>query len=600
MPMTSRHSFVIFIACFIAVATAVQVSALNIDGADKYAWGENIGWINFGTSEGDVDVTITGMDGYAWGENVGWINMSAVVISGSTVSGYAWGENMGWISMNCSNTSSCGTVDYGVSVDVATGVFSGYAWGENIGWISFNCSNTVSCGAVDYKVKTTASLVGASRNRPDSVAATTPEISPSPSAIPTESPTATLEASPLPSPTETIAPTPSESTSPTPIPTPTAFPTPAAPPPAVAPISPPSEGQPPAGGATGGGGSAPSVAQVISDAGALLDNFTQTIFGSISRVVAFSCVGSLGAVSCGATSVATVAVGAAVAAAAMQNEVTATTYSLLQVVGIRKRAKVWGVVYDSKTKRPVPLAKIELYDASDRVLETRFADRDGRYGFLTSPSSLHEQKLRVRVRVQKQGYKFPSAFSIVGTDYVVYDNIYRGEDIVLQGDSVVRFNIPVDPTALSRVSFGTLGRGLVGTLVERLLSLGFFVGLVAVPLNLWFAHTTQNIVIAILFFSMNGIRMFALHRPYGVTRDAMTGKPLPFALVTINDLQGNRQGFTVSDERGRFILSGEQGKDYQLEAYMPANTAPPRSVKRTVRGVRRWTTRAWITADVRI
>ena len=61
-----------------------------IDSTYKYAYGENIGWLNFGTTEGNVHVTDTALTGYVWGENVGWI------------------------SLNCSNTSFCGTVDYKV------------------------------------------------------------------------------------------------------------------------------------------------------------------------------------------------------------------------------------------------------------------------------------------------------------------------------------------------------------------------------------------------------------------------------------------------------------------------------------------------------
>jgi hypothetical protein len=38
---------------------------------------------------------------------------------------YAWGENIGWINFN------------GVKISPATGTFSGMAWGENIGWINF-------------------------------------------------------------------------------------------------------------------------------------------------------------------------------------------------------------------------------------------------------------------------------------------------------------------------------------------------------------------------------------------------------------------------------------------------------------------------------
>ena len=59
----------------------------------------------------------------------------AVSVSGP-VSGWAWSETIGWVSFSCTNDSSCGTSNYGVSVSAATGDFSGYAWSENIGWIN--------------------------------------------------------------------------------------------------------------------------------------------------------------------------------------------------------------------------------------------------------------------------------------------------------------------------------------------------------------------------------------------------------------------------------------------------------------------------------
>jgi len=102
----------------------------------KYAYGENVGWINFEPSLGSgVTVTDSAVEGYAWGENIGWINLSPANYGGvlndgtGNLSGYAWGENVGWI--NFAPTTS------GVTIDPATGVFSGYAWGENIGWINF-------------------------------------------------------------------------------------------------------------------------------------------------------------------------------------------------------------------------------------------------------------------------------------------------------------------------------------------------------------------------------------------------------------------------------------------------------------------------------
>lgn len=57
--------------------------------------------------------------------------------------GWAWSENIGWISFN--NISGGGSTDYGVSVDINTGVMSGAAWSENIGWISFNSDSLSGC-----------------------------------------------------------------------------------------------------------------------------------------------------------------------------------------------------------------------------------------------------------------------------------------------------------------------------------------------------------------------------------------------------------------------------------------------------------------------
>jgi len=45
----------------------------TVDSTYKYAWGENIGWLNFGTTEGNVHITDSALTGYAWAENIGWI-----------------------------------------------------------------------------------------------------------------------------------------------------------------------------------------------------------------------------------------------------------------------------------------------------------------------------------------------------------------------------------------------------------------------------------------------------------------------------------------------------------------------------------------------
>ncbi len=125
--------FSVVLLLFCNIGYAENIDPDNDDS--KYAYGENVGWINLEPSSGSgVTVTDSAVEGYAWGENIGWINLSptngGVDNDGNgNLSGYAWGENVGWI--NFAPTVS------GVTIDPSTGVFSGYAWGENIGWINF-------------------------------------------------------------------------------------------------------------------------------------------------------------------------------------------------------------------------------------------------------------------------------------------------------------------------------------------------------------------------------------------------------------------------------------------------------------------------------
>ncbi len=101
----------------------------------KYAWGENIGWVNFGTANGAVYVTDSGLSGYALSETVGWINLNNIENDGEgNLSGYAWGENIGWIKFNPTKG--------GVIIN-NSGEFTGSALGENIGWIIFDGDYTV-------------------------------------------------------------------------------------------------------------------------------------------------------------------------------------------------------------------------------------------------------------------------------------------------------------------------------------------------------------------------------------------------------------------------------------------------------------------------
>jgi hypothetical protein len=98
-----------------------SVSNGTIDGTYHYAWGENIGFVDFK----NITISDTSLSGSIYGENIGWIDLSTVTNNTSgTLGGYAWGENVGWTDFS---KASIGT----------DGVFTGGAYSENIGWITF-------------------------------------------------------------------------------------------------------------------------------------------------------------------------------------------------------------------------------------------------------------------------------------------------------------------------------------------------------------------------------------------------------------------------------------------------------------------------------
>jgi len=135
----------VIVFCLVAVA---QAATGNIDAVDKWAWGTNVGWINFNPTHGGVTVYSDHLEGYAWGENIGWIRLGTHTggsphTYGNTaadnygvnndgngnLSGYAWGTNVGWIRFNPTHSQ--------VTIGPASGSFDAYAWSENVGWIHF-------------------------------------------------------------------------------------------------------------------------------------------------------------------------------------------------------------------------------------------------------------------------------------------------------------------------------------------------------------------------------------------------------------------------------------------------------------------------------
>ncbi len=155
----SHREVIYTIGILIILTIGLKVAlAENIDPYEddsQYAYGENVGWLNFEPNEGPgVTVSATKLIGKVWGANIGWINLDPNDTDPNTgvrndgagrLSGFAWGENVGWINFNPKVPNDAN--DHGVTIE-KNGNFSGWAWGENIGWIHFQ-----SDGQFPYKVQ---------------------------------------------------------------------------------------------------------------------------------------------------------------------------------------------------------------------------------------------------------------------------------------------------------------------------------------------------------------------------------------------------------------------------------------------------------------
>jgi hypothetical protein len=147
--------------------TASSVQAFTtIDFNNRWAYGANIGWINWvGDTNNGAVISTNFCSGYIYAANVGWISLGngapancaqyendpadpasdfGVNNYNGSLYGYAYGANIGWVNFETNGLSM---------VDMNTGKLSGYVWSANCGWISlsnamaFVQTDSISSGA---------------------------------------------------------------------------------------------------------------------------------------------------------------------------------------------------------------------------------------------------------------------------------------------------------------------------------------------------------------------------------------------------------------------------------------------------------------------
>lgn len=156
-----------------------------------------------------------------------------------------------------------------------------------------------------------------------------------------------------------------------------------------------------------------------------------------------------------------------------------------------KRRRLWGIVYDARTKLPVELAVVRLFDQEHhKLLETRVTSQSGRYSFLAEPGEYY-------LEVTKEGYHFPSRIVTSNVDNE-YTNLYRGEMLKLgAGHSLIAPDIPVDSEA-GEVKKTAFFRGVIIPLADTIrLPLAVAVLIYALVFQFVIAPALNNTIYAV-------------------------------------------------------------------------------------------------------
>jgi hypothetical protein len=346
----------------------------------------------------------------------------------------------------------------------------------------------------------------------------------------------------------------------------------------VPPVEPPAISPPAGSGAGGSGGGVGGMLEIIATTLGGAENVIVPISLASSAVVTASAVMAIIPLFTGSVGVA--AMGAALWDWLM------SLFGLLP-----RRKKVWGTVYDSSTKRPIPFVKVQLLGRNKRVLETRTADKDGRYGFLTTPMSMLIEEVEISIVPIMKDYSFPSRVTPT-VETFVYSNIYRGEPIKVSNEMLINFDVPMDPLHPSRKPLVLTSPSIaLGASVAAVSDAGFWLGLVMVPLNFLLAPNPFTLGVLCLFLGAASLRIWGIgEHPFGTVIDSATGRPMPFALITLNDLTGKRVAFAVTDELGRYFLVAPRGI-HELVVHAPGATQPPRQSKQVLDVRRGWITK---------
>lgn len=209
----------------------------------------------------------------------------------------------------------------------------------------------------------------------------------------------------------------------------------------------------------------------------------------------------------------------------------------LRILGVVRDNRQWGVVYDSKSKRPIDPAYVTVRNQMGIVVASAVTDLDGRFGIML-PQGWYT------IFVEKTNYIFPSQRLLGRHSDGFYTGLYFGDRIEIIGaEQLLSFAIPMDPVRKDWNQKEKKKRNLTfhseqhreyfnGSAIYFLL-LGVF--LTARLIQDWtpLMQGLVEIYIGVLIIGIITFLFFSKDRYHSVVLDKKDGKPLSFAKVTV-------------------------------------------------------------------
>lgn len=239
--------------------------------------------------------------------------------------------------------------------------------------------------------------------------------------------------------------------------------------------------------------------------------------------------------------------------------------NFLALLGIRKRRRPWGAVYDTVTKQPLDPVTLELVNKDGVVISKATTDVYGRYSFKVSPG-------HYMLRPKKAGYIFPSLVLAHTNRDEIYTDLYFGNYFEINHPAeMINKNIPMDQTKIDWRQFMQEDQKLLGWLsrrddiINRISTVLFIVGFVIAFFALLIAPRAYTAIIFGLYIFMYILRQAGANpSKLGKVIDAKTKAPLSFAIVRVFSVKlGNEVIRKATNKFGQFFCPVPDG-DYYL------------------------------------